>query len=118
MEDDSNEVQEWINEHGSITSYAFMVYGPMTVKDNAIINKGLTMTMVQAGLGELRYVQITEDVDSDIAEMYSLNRGWNIQWVFPGEAEHEVIPDTIKEGLEFLRLEYEYLGKMGGNGNV
>lgn len=118
MDEENDEVQEWINEHGSITSYAFMIYGPMTIKDNAIVNKGLTMTMVQSGLGDLRYVQITEEVDAEVAEMYSLNRGWNIQWVFPGETNYDVIPDTIMEGLTFLRLKYEYLGKMGGNSNA
>ena len=42
MMSEDEEVKEWVNKYGGVTSYSFMIYGPMTVKDNAIINKGLT----------------------------------------------------------------------------
>ena len=53
--------------------------------------------------------------------MYNINRGWNIQWVFPGELEKEVssiITETIEEGLNFLRLTHNFLGVMGGKDYV
>lgn len=113
---EDEEVKEWVNEYGGVTSYSFMIYGPMTVRDNAIINKGLTLQMISEGLGELRYIQLSEEVDSEKAELYGLYRGWNIQWVFPGDENHEIINNTIIEGLEFLKLMHDYLGVMGGEG--
>ena len=114
-------VRDWKNKYGSVTGYSFMIYGPMTVKDNAIINKGLTLALINEGFGELRFVQVTEEVDMEKAELYGLMRGWNIQWVFPGDVEQKIgiiINQIIEEGLEFLRLSYQFLGTMGGAGNV
>ena len=98
-----------------------MIYGPMTVKDNAILNKGLTLLMINEGYGELRYVQVTEEVDMEKANMFDLKRGWNVQWVFPGDVPYEVsdlIHNTLEEGLTFLRLNHQFLGTMGGAGDV
>ena len=114
-------VRDWKNKYGSVTGYSFMIYGPMTVKDNAIINKGLTLALINEGFGELRFVQVTEEVDMEKAEAYGLMRGWNIQWVFPGDVENQIgilINQIIEEGLEFLRLSYQFIGTMGGAGNV
>jgi len=118
LEKEENTVQEWIDEFGGVTSYSFMIYGPMTIKDNAILNRGLTMTMISSGLGELRFIQDTEEVDAEAAEMYNLNRGWNIQWIFPGELDKQtgsIIIKTIEEGLDFLRLVNAFLGTIGGS---
>ena len=76
-------VQHWKNEYGSVTGYSFMIYGPMSLKDNAIVNKGLTLLLLNEGHGDLRFVQVTEEVDTEKAELYDLMRGWNIQWIFP-----------------------------------
>ena len=114
-------VKEWLEEYGTVTGYTWMVYGPMTIKDDAIINKGLTLSLMEEGYGELRYVQIIEEVNADKAELYKLKRGWNIQWIFPGIVDQQagiIIHKTIEEGLEFLKLAYQYLGTMGGNGSV
>ena len=114
-------VKHWKNIHGSVTGYSFMIYGPMTVKDNAILNKGLTLLMINEGYGELRYVQVTEEVDMEKANLYDLKRGWNVQWVFPGDVPHNVsdlIHSTLEEGLTFLRLNHQFLGTMGGAGDV
>ena len=121
MSDEEEILREWKNKHGSVTGYSFMIYGPMTVKDNAIINKGLTLILVNECFGELRFVQVTEEVDMEKAELYGLKRGWNIQWVFPGDVPQRVgilINQTIEEGLEFLKLHYEFVGTMGGAGDV
>ena len=114
-------VKEWLEEYGTVTGYTWMVYGPMTIKDDAIINKGLTLSLMEEGYGELRDVQIIEEVNADKAELYKLKRGWNIQWIFPGIVDQQagiIIHKTIEEGLEFLKLAYQYLGTMGGNGSV
>jgi len=119
--DEEEIVRDWKNKHGSVTGYSFMIYGPMTVKDNAIINKGLTLLLINEGFGELRFVQVTEEVDMEKAELYGLMRGWNIQWVFPGDVDPNIgtiINKTIEEGLQFLKLSHQFVGTMGGAGNV
>ena len=118
---DGSVIEDWKNEYGGVTSYSFIVYSPMTIKDNAIINEGLTITLMQEGYDSCRYVQLMEDVDKDAAEMYNLSRGWSIQWIFPGELDKEIamiIVRTIEEGLEHLKLHYQFLGSMGGEPNV
>ena len=114
-------VKEWKDEYGSVTGYSFMIYGPMTVKDNAILNKGLTLLMINEGYGDLRFVQVAEEVDMEKADTYGLQRGWNIQWVFPGDIPSNVggmVSSSIEEGLAFLRLAHQFLGTMGGAGEV
>ena len=37
----NEDIMDWVERFGSVTTYTFMVYGVYTVKDNAIINKGL-----------------------------------------------------------------------------
>ena len=120
-ETDGSIIEDWKDKYGGVTSYSFMVYSPMTIKDNAIINEGLTVTLMQEGYDSCRYVQLMEDVDKDAAEMYNLSRGWSIQWIFPGELDKElamIIVRTIEEGLQFLKLHYQFLGSMGGESNV
>jgi hypothetical protein len=48
-------LEKWIDEHGETTSYSFMVYGPISVKDNAIINYAVTDSLTQNGLDTIRY---------------------------------------------------------------
>ena len=120
-ESDGSIIEHWKNEYGGVTSYSFMVYSPMTIKDNAIINEGLTVTLMQEGYTECRYIQLMEDVDKEAAEMYNLSRGWSIQWIFPGELHKDIakiVVETIEEGLHFLKLHYQFLGSMGGELNV
>ena len=61
----TDEIEQWLEKYGTVTSYSFMIYGPMSIRDNAIINKGLTLTMLSHGI-DVRYVQITEEVDTSI----------------------------------------------------
>tara|TARA_R110002012_G_scaffold86582_1_gene214942 strand:+ start:3130 stop:3504 length:375 start_codon:yes stop_codon:yes gene_type:complete len=120
-EADGSVIEQWKDEYGGVTSYSFMVYSPISIKDNAIINEGLTVTLMEEGYVECRYIQLMEDVDKKAAEMYNLSRGWSIQWIFPGELDEEiamVIVKTIEEGLQFLKLHYQFLGSMGGEQNV
>jgi len=113
---DGDEISQWIEDYGSVTSYSFMIYGPMTIKDNAIINKGLTLMLMHNSHKDMRYVQLTDEIDREKAEAFGTYRGWNIQWVFPGNINLEFIEMTIKEGMEHLKLNYEFYGRFGENG--
>ena len=106
-------LEKWIDEYGEITSYSFMVYGPISVRDNAIINFGVTDSLIQNGLSDIRYYNIIEDVE--MSELLGLHRGWSIQWVFAGKVDYKIVPKIIKEGLQHLKLKYEYIGKIGAD---
>ena len=109
----NDDIRDWLDRVGSVTTYTFMVYGSLSIKDNAIINKGLTLTLVDQGWDDIRFMQNVFEINQDEAEKYDYNRGWNLQWVFPGNFEHEFIPMLISDGLSHLRLEHEYVGMFG-----
>ena len=111
----NEDIIDWVDKFGSVTTYTFMVYGNYSVKDNAIINKGLTLTLVNEGFDSIRYMQSIREIGPEEAEVNSLERGWNLQWVFPGNFEHEFVPLLITEGLEHLRLKHEYVGMFGSD---
>ena len=109
----NEDIMDWVEKFGSVTTYTFMVYGSYTVKDNAIINKGLTMTLIDEGFDAVRYMQSIKEILHDEAEEANCHRGWNLQWIFPGD--FEFIPLLISEGLEHLRLPHEYVGMFGSD---
>ena len=109
----NDDIRDLLDRFGSVTTYTFMVYGSLSIKDNAIINKGLTLTLVDQGWDDIRFMQNVFEINQDEAEKYDYNRGWNLQWVFPGNFEHEFIPMLISDGLSHLRLEHEYVGMFG-----
>ena len=111
-------VKEWKDEYGSVTGYSFMIYGPMTIRDQAILNHGLTMRIMKRKMADLRFHNITEEIDTKLAELWGMQRGWNVQWVFPGEIDLPFIEETLRDGLTFLKLNHEFFGKLGGVANV
>lgn len=111
----NEDIMDWVERFGTVTTYTFMVYAPYTVKDNAIINKGLTMTLIDEGFPSVRYMQSIKEILYDEAEETDCERGWNLQWIFPGNFEYEFIPLLISEGLDHLRLVHEYVGMFGSD---
>jgi len=106
----NEDIMDWVEKFGSVTTHTFMVFGDFTVKDNAIINKGLTLTLVNERFDTTRYIQLVRKVENEEAEESNIQRGWNLQWVFPGDFQHEFVPMLISDGLTHLRLKHEYLG--------
>ena len=43
-----------------------------------------------------------------------MQRGWNVQWVFPGEIDLPFIEKVITDGLTYLKLNHVFFGKLGG----
>ena len=116
MNDSDMRLEQWIEEFGEITSYSFMVFSYFGLRDNAIVNQGLTLFLSSAGFKNVRYMQIVEDVEEELAEAFGTNPGMNIQWVFPTNKSKEfddVVINTIIEGFEFLEMDYEFYGRFG-----
>jgi len=116
MNDADTRLEEWIEEFGEVTSYSFMLFSYFGLRDNAIVNQGLTLYLSSAGFSNTRYMQIIEDVGEELAEAFGTKPGTNIQWVFPMNKSKDfddVVINTIIEGLEFLEIDYELYGRFG-----
>tara|TARA_R110002012_G_scaffold312581_2_gene523467 strand:- start:2522 stop:2881 length:360 start_codon:yes stop_codon:yes gene_type:complete len=116
MSDSDTRLEEWIEEFGEVTSYSYMIFSYFGLRDNSIVNQGLTLFLSSAGFKSARYMQIVEDVEEELAEAFGTKPGLNIQWIFPKnrtEAFDDVVINTINEGLEFLEIDYEFYGRFG-----
>lgn len=110
------QLEEWIEKYGDLTAYSFMIYGEYGLRDNAVICQGLTFALLQSGLDSIRYIQIVEDVDEETAEAFGTKRGVNVQWIFPKKRREHfdgLVVNTISDGLEHLRLPFEFYGRFG-----
>jgi hypothetical protein len=106
-------LMKWVEKYGGVTSYCFMVYGPLSPKDVAILNFAVTDHLVLNGLERARYSNILEEVDITDARIYGTRRGWSIQWAFGGNIDYEFVPQVIQDGLKFLELQFDYIGRVG-----
>ena len=81
------------------------------------------MLILEAGLCQLGYPSLEDvvfinidKIDEEKSEMYDINRGWNVKFMFPiidyrrfsvWDAKH--IPSFISDGLSALRIEHKLL---------
>tara|TARA_R100001015_G_C4612530_1_gene168074 strand:- start:1128 stop:1469 length:342 start_codon:yes stop_codon:yes gene_type:complete len=109
-------MEEWINEEGEVTTFSFNIYTYYGVRDNAIINVGLTKKLLDSSMSDVRYYQSVLDVEEEDTRLWNLKRGLNVQWIFPKNVHpscRKMIINTITEGLDFLEMEYDLLGVYG-----
>ena len=109
-------LENWLNEYGEVTAINFNIYSYYGLRDNAIINAGLTTTLIESDMIDIRYYQSIEDVDEADAELWNIKRGLGVQWVFPDKMNSEsqqLIIDTISEGLDFLNIAFKLIGVFG-----
>jgi hypothetical protein len=116
MENSDTRLEEWIEEFGQVTSYSFMVFDYFGLRDNAIINQGLTMFLNSQGYDKCRYMQIVEEVDLELASVFGTKPGLNIQWIFPdnkSEDFDDIVITTIEDGMIHLQKDFEFYGRFG-----
>lgn len=109
-------LESWLNEYGEVTAINFNIYSYYGLRDNAIINAGLTSTLIDSDMIDIRYYQSIEDIDENDAELWNIKRGLGVQWVFPNkmnDKSQQLIIDTISEGLDYLNIAYKLIGVFG-----
>jgi len=109
-------IQKWISEFGEVTTYTYIVYGILESSDLMMVQQGLTIRLAHKGL-DYKMLFIEEIIDEELASALNQYRGTQVNVVFPGDYSDmdELIIDTISEGLEYLRLKHDFIGKMGDN---
>jgi len=109
-------IEEWLNDYGELTSFSFMVYSYYGVRDNAIINFGLTDKLMNSSMADVRYCQTVDEINEELAGEYHMKRGLNIQWIFPKKVHpscKKMIIEIISEGLDHLNIAYDLFGVFG-----
>ena len=109
-------IDEWLNDYGEITSFSFMIYSYYGVRDNAIINYGLTDKLMKSSMADVRYCQSVEEIDEEKADRFDINRGLSVQWIFPKKVHSsckKMIINVISNGLTELNIAHELFGVFG-----
>jgi hypothetical protein len=109
-------LEEWLNDYGEVTSFSFNIYTYYGVRDNAIINAGLTSRLTNSSMADVRYYQSVMDIEEEEAKLWNIKEGLSVQWVFPKKIHpscKKMIIGIIKEGLDFLHMKYDLIGVFG-----
>lgn len=104
-------VQEWIRDYGEVTSYSFIVYGPLEDTDLVMIQQGLSLRLLHRG-EDANMLFIEEKVTEELANALGIFRGVQVNLVFRGDNTnlHDLIVDTVSEGLDYLKLKHKFVG--------
>ena len=105
------QIQEWIEELGSATSFTFLVYGNLREEELATLIKGLVFHLNCKGQ-QLETAVFSEYIDEDMAVAWNTYQGTSISFIFGGDVldiEPEVV-EVIQDGLKYLRYKNDYLG--------
>ena len=98
--------EKWSDEYGKITIINYMIYGNIGQRDMSAINYA-----IKESFNLKKFVQIIEDIDWEMAELFNLYQGVCIQWIFPNELkDKEKVINLISEGLEYHRIKNECIG--------
>lgn len=104
-------IQDWVKEYGKVTSYSFIVYGPIVDEDLTMIQSGLTLRLMFKGQDASMFF-IEETVTEELATALNLHRGIQINILFKKDITkfNDLIISTVSEGLTHLKLKHEFIG--------
>jgi len=104
-----SDVQEWIQKHGSVTSFAFIVNSAIDGSDLNTLYAGLRFLQSES---ITKFIFIEDEIDFETAQLFGVKRGHKLQIIFPGDQSHkeEEVKSIILQGLDHLRLEGKYWG--------
>jgi hypothetical protein len=105
------EILKWTEKYGSVTTFSFMVYGPIDEKDTILLLKGLDLHFHAEG-EHVKIMSFVKGIEEEEAKMMGVYQGINLFVVVPEDKKYlsTLVEQTIKAGLEFLRLKCEFLG--------
>jgi hypothetical protein len=114
-----SEIQEWIQKHGAVSSFTFIIYGEIKAKDIDTITHGLIFQLREK-LNSGEMIVLYDPINEDEARAWNVYQGTSLAFIIAKDTIH--LEDEIKEivlhGLEFLRFKAKYLGSTSSDSNV
>ena len=110
---------EWVDEHGTISDFSFMVFGPLDEEQQLMLIKGITIQLMMNAFTE-EIMSYCKDISEKEATVLGTCQGVNFHILLPKNRRdlEKVIKTTTLDGLRFLRLKCEYIGFMEIENNV
>jgi|TARA_B100000902_G_scaffold325074_1_gene319523 hypothetical protein len=104
-------IQEWIESHGTATSFTFVVFGDLKEEEVELLIKGVVIHLQQIK----KYSEMAvffDPIDEKQAVAWNTYQGTSLAFIFAGDASEteNTIKGIILDGLNFLRYKCEYLG--------
>jgi hypothetical protein len=114
-----SEIQDWIQKHGVVSSFTFIVYGNILPPDVNVLTKGLIYHL-QEYLSAGEMIVLYDPINEEEARAWNVYQGTSIAFIVAKDTIHleEDIKKIVLEGLEFLRFKAEYLGSTNSDSNV
>ena len=114
-----SEIQNWIQKHGVVSSFTFIVYGNIPQNDVDVLTQGLIFHLKDfLKIGEM--IVLFDPINEHEARAWNVYQGTSIAFIVAKDTLHleENIKEIILEGLEFLRFKADYLGSTSSDSNV
>ena len=116
---DDAQIQNWIEEFGTATSFTFLVYGTLRDEELSTLVKGLIFFLYMKGFNSDVAV-IVEYIDEDMAVAWETFQGTSVSFVFGGDMldAEEIVKEVILDGLKYLKYKNDYLGHYRSDSHV
>ena len=113
------QIQNWIEEFGTATSFTFLIYGTLRDEELSTIVKGLIFFLEMKGFNSDVAVFV-EYIDEDKAVAWETFQGTSVSFVFGGDMldAEEVVKEVVLDGLKYLRYKNDYLGQYRSDSHV
>lgn len=120
------EVERLVNKYGIASIFTFATYSDVTEEELFILTKGLFVALKVNSEVELvtdfekNMVVIETEEPEDVAKIFNREENINLNIVLGGSfKEHEkFIRHLLNEGLEYMRVDSEYVGFCEVESNV
>ena len=112
-------IQDWIQEHGIVSSFTFLVYGMPKAEEVDVITHGLIIRL-RNDLKTNEMMVLYDPINEDEARAWNTYQGTSVVFIIAGNQTHieKQIKQIVIEGFEYLRYKTDYLGKTTSDSNV
>tara|TARA_R110000744_G_scaffold246581_2_gene363029 strand:- start:1806 stop:2162 length:357 start_codon:yes stop_codon:yes gene_type:complete len=114
-----SEIQNWIQKHGVVTSFTFIIYGTIITSDIDILTHGLILQLKnELNTGEM--IVLYDPITEDEARAWEVFQGTSLVFIIAKDMAHleNRIKEIVLHGLDFLRFKANYLGSTSSDSNV